>query len=240
LHLPSSLLKPPDRVCGSATAPGRRITCAVEEKRLTTLLKITCGITLSLLLIGLNTRRSTACACGCGVFEVGNPQMFPTDTGGTAYLEYDYMDQNKNWSGTSHAPAANNDDKDIRADFWTAGVQYLFNRKWGVMAEVPYVDRHFETTDEDTGDIVNFNHAAIGDIRLRGIYTGFSPDMSTGVTFGLKLPTGDHSFAGFDPDTSIGSGSTDLLLGAFHSAALTSNAEWDWFVNGQINLPFPA
>jgi len=181
--------------------------------------------------------KSQACACGCGVFDVGNPEMFPNDSGGTAFLEYDYMDQNKNWSGTSHAPAANNDDKEIRTNFWTAGVQYMFNRKWGAMAEVPYWQRHFETTD-DSGNIVSFNHSAIGDIRLRGIYTGFSPDMSTGVTFGLKLANGDHTYAGFDPDTSIGTGSTDLLLGAFHSGALTANNQWDWFVNGQLDIPF--
>ncbi len=41
------------------------------------------------------------------------------------------MSQNKNWSGTSKAPAANNDDKDIRSNFYTAGVQYMFNRDWG-------------------------------------------------------------------------------------------------------------
>ncbi|MBV9849311.1 MAG: hypothetical protein JO250_06455 [Armatimonadetes bacterium] len=201
-------------------------------------MKFIFGGLLALILLGLCLSRSLACACGCGVFDVGDPTMFPHDTGGIVFLEYDYMDQNRNWSGTSRAPAANNDDKDIRTNFWTAGAQYMFNRKWGVMAEVPYWQRHFETTDEDTGDIVDFDHAAFGDIRLRGIYTGFSPDMSTGVTFGLKLANGDHTYAGFDPDTSIGTGSTDLLLGAFHSGALTADNHWDWFVNGQLDLPF--
>ena len=201
-------------------------------------MKFTIGCLLTLVILGLCPSRTLACACGCGVFDVGNPEMFPTDVGGTAFLEYDYMDQNRNRSGTSRAPAANNDDKDIRTNFWTAGVQYMFSRKWGVMAEVPYWQRHFETTDADSGDIVGFNHAAIGDIRLRGVYTGFSPDMSTGVTFGLKLPNGDHKYAGFDPDTSIGTGSTDLLVGAFRSGSLKAGSPWDWFVNGQLDLPF--
>ena len=30
----------------------------------------------------------------------------------------------------------------------------------------------------------------LGDVRVWGHYTGFSPDMSTGFLFGLKLPTG--------------------------------------------------
>ena len=30
------------------------------------------------------------------------------------FLNYDYQDQNQNWSGNSTAPAANNGDKEIR------------------------------------------------------------------------------------------------------------------------------
>lgn len=105
------------------------------------------------------------------------------------------------------------------------------------MAEAPYWQRHFETTN-DSGNSVGFNHAALGDIRIRGIYTGFSPDMTTGITFGLKLANGDHTYAGFDPDTSIGTGSTDLLLGAFHIGALAHDARWIGFANGLLDLPF--
>ena len=39
--------------------------------------------------------------------------------------------------------------------------------------------------------------------------------MSTGLIFGVKLPTGDWKFAGFDRDTEIGSGSTDVLVGGY-------------------------
>jgi len=49
-----------------------------------------------------------ACACGCGIFDVGTASMFPTQQGGMVWTEYDFMDQNKNWSGTSQAPADNN------------------------------------------------------------------------------------------------------------------------------------
>ncbi len=43
------------------------------------------------------------------------------------------------------------------------------------------------------------------------------------------MPTGDHTFAGFDPDTEIGSGSTDLLLGAYKTGALTVDQSYSWF-----------
>ena len=50
-----------------------------------------------------------ACACGCGIFDVG----------------------------THSAPAADNPDKAIRSTFVTVGGQYQFNRFWGVSVEVP-------------------------------------------------------------------------------------------------------
>ncbi len=40
------------------------------------------------------------------------------------------------------------------------------------------------------------------------MYTGFSDDMSKGIIFGLKLPSGSYTAAGFDRDTQIGTGST--------------------------------
>lgn len=172
---------------------------------------------------------ASACACGCGVFDVGTASMFPSGSGGTAFLEYDYMDQNRNWSGTSRAPAANNADKEIRTDFYTLGMQYMFSRSWGVEAELPYWNRYFKTT-ANSGDIVGFTHSAMGDVRLKGLYTGFSPDLSTGISFGVKLPNGDYTYPNFDRDTEIGTGSTDLLLGAYHLGSLTASGSWSYFV----------
>ncbi len=192
---------------------------------------------LLILLLSCSPGFAYACACGCGVFEVGTAAMLPTSEGGLAWLEYDFMNQDINWSGGKVAPEANNPDRRLRSGFYTAGMQYMFSRDWGVMAEVPYTDRYFRTTD-DNNNPVSFKHDALGDIRLKGIYSGFSPDMSTGVDFGLKLPTGDHTFHGFDRDTDIGSGSTDLLLGAYHMGRLTANGKWDWFVNGQWDHAF--
>jgi len=168
--------------------------------------------------------------------------MFPTDSGGTAYVEYDYQDQTINWSGSSGAPAANNADKDLRTNFFTAGLQYMFNRSWGIQVEVPYWDRKF-TTDQNfpnsPPDDVTAHWSDLGDIRIRGVYTGFSEDLSTGVTFGLKLPTGSYQYnsAVVDRDSQIGSGSTDILLGAFHREALTSDNSWSWFVQALLDQP---
>lgn len=193
---------------------------------------------LLLVLAGFTPGLTWACACGCGVFDVGTGSMFPDGPGLMMFFETDIMDQNKNWSGTSRAPPGNNDDKRIRTDFYTLGAEYLFNRSWGVMVELPYWRRYFQTTDEGTGNIVSFDHSNFGDLRIRGIYSGFSPDLSTGLTFGLKLPTGDSTYPNFDPDTEIGTGSTDLLLGGYHLGKITSDGRWSYFVRAQWDKPF--
>ncbi len=184
----------------------------------------------------LAPHRAPACACGCSVFDVGTASMFPSSSGATAFVEYDTMDQNQNWSGRAQAPAAGNPDKRIRTDFVTAGLQYEFDRSWGVEVEAPYWRREFNTTD-DSGSIVDSTHGALGDIRVKGIYTGFADDMSTGLTFGVKLPSGDSSYRNFDPDTQIGTGSTDLLLGAYHLGNLSTAGEWRYFAQAQWDRP---
>ncbi|MBS0388066.1 MAG: hypothetical protein JSR15_06255 [Proteobacteria bacterium] len=180
---------------------------------------------------------SLACACGCGIFDVGTSSMYANHAGGMVFAEFDYLDQSHNYSGTSSAPAADNEDKEIRSSFWTLGGQYQFNRSWGITVAVPYWHRSFLTTDEGSGDLVRSSHGSVGDIRIKASYTGFSADMSTGLTFGVKLANGDTSFAGFDADTQIGSGSTDALIGAYHLGRLTSDARWSYFVEGQWDQP---
>lgn len=168
--------------------------------------------------------------------------MFPEGSGGTAFLNYDYQDQNQNWSGNSSAPAANNGDKKIETHFVTLGLQYMFNRSWGAQVEVPYWSRTFNK-DVNFGappaDIVSRNWNGLGDIRLKGIYTGFSEDLSSGITFGLKFPTGSYNRDGdtVDRDTQIGTGSTDILLGGFFRHALVSGTPWQWFAQAELDLP---
>ena len=187
-------------------------------------------------------RFAFACACGCGVFEVGTSSMFPSGSGGTAFFELDYQDQTRDWSGSVSKPGSNNGDKEIRTFFWTAGVQYMFDRSWGVQIEIPYWNRTFKT-DTNFGNsppnVVGTQWSGIGDIRIKGLYTGFSEDLSTGVTYGIKLPTGNNAYnpSLVDSDTQIGTGSTDILLGAFHRQALTSDNKWSWFAQAQLDAP---
>jgi len=188
--------------------------------------------------LALSSAPSWGCECGCGVFDINVGGIIPNMEGGTVTLEYDHMDQNRNWSGTSSSAPANNDDKEIRTDFYTADLDYMFNRKNGVSLMVPYWHRTFttETDDPNPGDVDTFTHAALGDIRVQGIY--MPRDMSNGFTYGLKLATGDNTYPNFDPDTSIGSGSTDLLLGAYHLGQFARTTRLNWFVRGLVDQPF--
>ena len=180
-----------------------------------------------------------ACACGCSVFDVGGIGGMPQedDHGGRVFVDFYSANQSQNWIGTKRASTDLNLDKRVQTNWIAPGVQYMFNREWGAMIKVPFAARAFTTTDTDTDDIVRFNSRSIGDVELTGMYTGFSKDMSTGVTFGVKLPTGTFTATGLDRDTQIGTGSTDLLLGAFHRGMITGDNAWQYF--GQVRWQKP-
>ncbi len=189
------------------------------------------------LALSLTPKIALACACGCDVFDVGGPEMMSMGKGGEVFVEYDNLDQNRNWSGDSSAPAADNADKLIRTHMVNVGVTYSFNPDWSVVVEAPVWNREFHTENEDGTGVDRFNHTAIGDERLMGIYTGLSKSMSTGLIFGVKLPNGDWKYAHFDRDTEIGTGSTNLLLGAFHTGSLSRDGAWRYFVRGLWDKP---
>jgi hypothetical protein len=183
------------------------------------------------------------CACGCGVFDVATSSMLPNGPGGMLYVQYDYQDQNMFWGGASPQPSKlfglHNNDQDIRTDFTDTGVQYMFNRQWGLQVELPYDVREYRN---NAGWSSTWN--AFGDLRVQGIYSGFFPDMSAGVTFGLKLPTGDDTHDDATPsslldrDVQLGTGSTDVLLGGYYRHTLNSlTPGLFWFAQAQLDVP---
>jgi hypothetical protein len=191
-------------------------------------------------LLGLTTTAARACACGCSVFDVGGgilPQE--NDHGGRVFFEYWHSDQNVNWIGSSRGNPNLNQDKKLTTDWYNAGFSYMFNRQWGMMVRIPFADRDFTTTvDPTVGLEQTFNSKSVGDIEFMGMYTGFFDDMSTGLTFGIKLPTGTYTAFGLDRDSQIGSGSTDLIIGGFHRGLLTGDNHWQYFSQAQWRVPF--
>ncbi|HEY9166576.1 MAG TPA: hypothetical protein VIS48_10485 [Candidatus Kryptonia bacterium] len=162
--------------------------------------------------------------------------MMPISAGYRISLMYDFMDQGKDWSNWHGASADLNDDKEIRTSFYTLGVQDMITRDWGVMIEAPLWDRYFKTK-EDGGGAAGVDHEAFGDTRVMGMYTGLSEDMSTGIQFGLKLPTGPFNQSLMDRDTQIGSGTTDLLLGGYQ---MGQEDNWGWYAQALWQHSFDA
>ncbi len=173
------------------------------------------------------------CACGCGVFSVGTRWMMITSPGPRLFLQYSYLDQNRNWSNLGRVSPDLNADKLITTSFYTLGMQYMVNREWGLMATVPVWDRYREGVDDD-GNAFTIQHRSLGDAKLMGMYTGFSEDMSTAVMAGVKLPTGPINQTLLDRDTQIGTGTTDALLSAYQ---MDQEDGWGWYVQGSLVYP---
>lgn len=200
-----------------------------------------------LLAIALKPAIAGACACGCSVFDVGTPSLIPEGSGGTVWTEFDFMNQYIDWHSSQAAARAANDDKQIKTEFLTVGGQYMFNRDFGAMLTVPYTIRTFRTVGNN--DLIDqYEHANFGDVRMWGMYTGLLNDMSLGLLAGFKLPTGDHTYEHFDRDTSIGTGSTDLLIAAYKTGSFPSEIgklpltflgrPFQYYAQGQYEYPF--
>jgi hypothetical protein len=97
---------------------------------------------------------------------------------------------------------------------------------------------------ESAADEISGAHVSgIGDIRLIGSYQGLLPIHNLGLQFGVKLPTGQYgtrvNFSSgpnggtpLDASLQVGTGSTDLIVGAYYYHAVSQN--FDAFVNGQF------
>ena len=200
------------------------------------------------LIATLSPSVAAACACGCGVFDVGGGSFMPQTMGSgfTAWLRYDFMDQNQNGEGGHRAGRRPTKDKEIRTSFLSAiGGQYAINSKWSVMAELPLYDRTFRSTDDGTvfgptGSLYQAHINAPGDLQVMGMYTGLASDRSTGLGFGLKLPTGAwHSPLGplggqeFDRDSLPGTGTTDAMIQGYHLGSFDKAKRFNWFVQAK-------
>ena len=121
-----------------------------------------------------------------------------------------------------------------------------WNADWGVNLALPYIDRNHGTNGFafDGSDAGTSRSKSIGDIKLVGRYLGLTEARNIGVQFGVKLATGSftQNFIGgplageaLDRGLQPGSGSTDAILGAFHSASLAPN--WDYFAQATAQIP---
>ncbi len=187
------------------------------------------------LVVSVQSLPAQACACGCGMFDVGMPGLgLPNAAGGSINVQDTVLNQNSAMQGSGRIPLSQSPDQKIQTNFINLNGQYTFNHAWGIMAMLPYWQRSFDTNDNfgnGASNIVNHKVNTLSDVRIMGMYTGFSEDMSTGLIFGLKLPTGTYTATGFDRDTQPGTGSTDLLLGGYR---VGQERNWGWYAQAML------
>lgn len=142
----------------------------------------------------------------------------------------------------------------------TLGLSYSPSASWNFNLLVPYIDRSHTTYGEAqnplTSDLISgATVSSLGDMKLIGAWQGLLPTHNLGLQLGIKLPTGAYGgpnaagtgsvgrspvafssgpSAGELLDTSLqaGTGSTDLIVGAYYYQAVSQN--FDAFVSGQF------
>jgi hypothetical protein len=192
-----------------------------------------------------------ACAtCGC-TLSSDAALGYAVLPGWRVSLEYDYINQDELRSGTrsvNTVPDGNELEHDTLNRYLTAGVNYAPSFDWNFQLLVPYVVRSHSTygtfeSSEPLPDLSYANVSNLGDVRFIANYQGFVPSREFGVQLGVKLPTGQYGtavdfhsgpLAGQPLDASLqaGTGSTDIIVGAFYHHPLST--EFMLFASAQF------
>jgi hypothetical protein len=192
-----------------------------------------------------------ACAsCGC-TLSSDAAMGYSAIAGWRMSVEYDYLHQDQLRSGTrpvSGVPDGHELERETLSRYLTTGLSYSPSSSWNISLLVPYVVRTHSTygtfvATQPLADLSSSRSSSLGDIRLIGAYQGLLPTHNLGIQLGVKLPTGRYGTAvdfyggpnaGTPLDASLqpGTGSTDVIVGAYYYQAVSQN--FDAFVNGQF------
>lgn len=204
-----------------------------------------------------------ACAsCGCSVNTDWSAQGLSTTPGWSLDVRMDWLNQNRlrmdtqSISASRAAQVTNTQTGDpaevelyTKNRYLTAVFDYNDGKSWGVSVSVPSIDRRHSTlgsgSDGRTFDAQNGAYTSsgsgLGDVRLVGRrYFNLSEQHSFGLQFGLKLPTGatrqlgDDGQSVVDPGLQRGTGTTDMIVGAYDFGLLFEDPNWSYF--GQATL----
>lgn len=198
---------------------------------------------------------AVACAsCGCSINSDWGAQGLSDTAGWTADLRYDQLKQDRLRAGRRSISATDAAATTVPSTGEPAEVeQYTNNRylmatldysngsDWGVSLTLPLIRRSHATlgsgSDGSTFDRANGAYTSsgsgLGDVRVLGRWFGLTDRHDVGVQFGLKLPTGkkdqlgDEGVTDVDPGLQRGTGTTDLILGAYYFGDVGSR--WGYF-----------
>jgi hypothetical protein len=197
----------------------------------------------------ISSTDALACSsCGCTLNSDWTSQGIATGEGTRFDIRFDYFKQNDYRSGTSSvsrdevaASGSEVQDTTINRNL-TLGLDHSFNQDWAINVLVPVFSRSHGTYGDaypDATAIITSSSKGIGDIRVTGRYQGLSADHSSGITLGVKLPTGEtndtfNDGSALDRGLQLGTGTTDLLLGGYHFGSI--NRDWDYFAQATIQI----
>ena len=169
-------------------------------------------------------------------------------------LRYEYIRQDQPRSGTRNVSVGeipHDHDEVLTMNRNLVGtLDYTLDQDWGVNVLVPMVERQHEHLQNEAGGPVpeSWQFTELGDVRLmarRRLATRVDADASsvatTGIDFGLKLPTGRTDVRNAEGELAErtlqpGSGTTDAVLGAYYSRHLPLRSV-SWFVQALAQLP---
>lgn len=170
-------------------------------------------------------------------------------------LRYEQIKQDQPQTGSDRISVGqiprHHDEVSTRNRNWLATLDYTFDADWGVSVSLPYVDRsHLHVHNHGGAQIPeSWDFRAAGDARVLARYRLATfeqgeqePRLGTsGLTFGLKLPTGRIDVRNADGDLAErslqpGTGTTDALVGLYY-AQLLPMKDLSWFGQAMLQAP---
>jgi hypothetical protein len=212
-----------------------------------------CGRTALLAAVFMPASGTALASCGaafCSINTNWNLQGAWTEPGARLDLRYEYIKQDQPMSGNEKVPVGriprHHDEVRTVNRNWLGTFDYAFDSAWGASIVVPIVDReHFHIHNHQGGQLPeNWDFTEPGDVRVLGRYQfpaqqGADHQLNFfGLDFGLKLPTGKFDVTNAEGDKAErtlqpGSGTTDLLLGAYFRQSLPLE-NVSWFAQGMV------
>jgi hypothetical protein len=209
------------------------------------------GLKIAVVCLSMAPAASWGCAtCGC-TLNADGAMGYSTMPGWRLSFEYDYIHQDQLRSGTRAIPGVPDGvelERDTLNRYLTVGVDYSPNTDWNIDLRIPYVIRtHSTYGDYDPTaplpPVSDSRSSSLGDIKLIGSYQGLLATNNLGVQLGVKLPTGQYgtdvkfrsgpaSGSPLDASLQPGTGSTDIIVGAYYFQAISKN--FDFFANLQF------
>jgi len=195
-------------------------------------------------------------SCGasfCSINTNWNMQGAAVEPGWRLDLRAEYIDQDQPRSGNDDIAVGqvrrHHDEVETRNRNAQAVIDYAVNERLGFSATIPVTDRdHLHIHNHHGAKIPeSWDFTRLGDIRVQGRYQWSMAGREDagmgnfGLNLGLKLPTGQTHVDNADGDRAErslqpGTGTTDLLLGAYYNQLLSS-MDSSWFVQGVWQQP---